>query len=356
VLALLRNDASAAEHARGQALSSWAHNPEVDYLIGRKLSQKYRFTEGAEAQRRALAFDARYTPARIQLAQDLLRLGRDTDGWPLVAEAQKADAYDITAFNLVTLRDKLAGFKAIENGHFRLRMAANEAPIYGPRALAILERARATLTAKYGLDLREQVTVEIYPSAGDFAVRTFGMPDNPGYLGVCFGPVITVNSPASQTANWESVLWHEFCHVVTLTMTRNRMPRWLSEGISVFEEGNENASWTRSMSLNYRDRILNGKMQPISAMSAAFLQAKSGEDLQFAYYQSALVVQYLVEHYGLEKLKAVLRALGTGQSMNDALAAQMGPLETLDRGFAESARDQLPIQNNCRSGEGASAS
>ena len=70
-------------------------------------------------------------------------------------------------------------------------------------------------------------------------MRTFGLPGADGFLGVCFGRVITANSPASQgenPSNWESVLWHEFCHVVTLTKTHNKMPRWLSEGISVYEE------------------------------------------------------------------------------------------------------------------------
>jgi hypothetical protein len=72
------------------------------------------------------------------------------------------------------------------------------------------------------------------------------MPGNPGYLGVCFGSLITANSPASQGAhpvNWQAVLWHEFCHVVTLQMTRNKMPRWLSEGISVYEEHQANPTW-----------------------------------------------------------------------------------------------------------------
>ena len=58
--------------------------------------------------------------------------------------------------------------------------------------------------------------------------------------------MITANSPASQgehPANWEAVLWHEFCHVVTLSKTHNKMPRWLSEGISVYEEAQEDASW-----------------------------------------------------------------------------------------------------------------
>ena len=118
--------------------------------------------------------------------------------------------------------------------------------------------------------------MEIFPEQKDFAVRTFGMPGNPGYLGVCFGSVITANSPASQApnpANWEDVLWHEFCHVVTLTATRNRMPRWLSEGISVYEERQANPLWGEKMNLAYRDMILNGELTPLGKLSGAFLRA-----------------------------------------------------------------------------------
>ena len=47
VLAHLRGDRDGEAAARRSALAPWATNPEVDHLIGRKLSQKYRFAEGA---------------------------------------------------------------------------------------------------------------------------------------------------------------------------------------------------------------------------------------------------------------------------------------------------------------------
>ena len=86
-------------------LARWKTNPEVDHLIGRKLSQKYRFAEGAAYQRRALAFDADYRPAKIQLSQDLLRLGEEDEGWRLAQEVAEHDAYDVLAFNLITLEE-----------------------------------------------------------------------------------------------------------------------------------------------------------------------------------------------------------------------------------------------------------
>src|SRR5262249_883368 len=42
VLAHLQNDAAGEDRARGRALAPWPANPEVDWLIGRKLSEKYR--------------------------------------------------------------------------------------------------------------------------------------------------------------------------------------------------------------------------------------------------------------------------------------------------------------------------
>ena len=60
-------DAAAEKQWRDKALSTWPTNPEVDHLIGKKLSQKYRFAEGAEYQRKAIAMDPRHLPAKIQL-------------------------------------------------------------------------------------------------------------------------------------------------------------------------------------------------------------------------------------------------------------------------------------------------
>ena len=51
VLANLEGNAAEEELWRGVALRSWRKNPAVDHLIGRKLSRKYRFTEGAAAER-----------------------------------------------------------------------------------------------------------------------------------------------------------------------------------------------------------------------------------------------------------------------------------------------------------------
>jgi tetratricopeptide (TPR) repeat protein len=341
VLAHLRNDAAGESEARKNALKFWSTNPGVDHLIGRKLSQNYRFAEGAARQRQALEFNSEFLPARIQLAEDLLRLGDEGEGWELAEEVHKRDGYDVTAYNLVTLRGTMQKFATLTNADFILRMSAREAALYGDRALALLQRAKDRLTDKYDIKLEQPTVVEIFPEQKDFGVRTFGMPHNPGFLGVCFGRVVTANSPASQggdPSNWEAVLWHEFCHVVTLQLTKNKMPRWLSEGISVYEELQANAVWGQRMNPRYREMILGEDLARVSELSAAFMSPKSEFHVQFAYYQSYLVVDFLVGKFGFDKLKAILRDLGEGANINDAIPKHTAPMEQIEKDFAAFAK------------------
>lgn len=340
VLAHLAGDEKAQAAARAKALEPWPSNPAVDHLIGRKLSDKYRFAEGAEHQRRALAFAPKKLPATIQLAQDLLRLGQEknTEGWELVEHVAKTDGYNVVAHNLATLRRHLNDLKTIENDHFIVRMDRREAQVYGPEVMALLDESRTVLCGKYGLQLDGKITVEIYPDQQDFAIRTFGVPGGAGYLGVCFGKVITMNSPAGLSAgaaNWRSVLWHEFCHTVTLHMTRNRMPRWLSEGISVHEELQRDPSWGQRMTPEYRRMVLGGELSPLGKMSGAFLNPPSGRHLLFAYYQSALAVEFITARYGQDKLRAILTDLGKGSPINTAITTHTAPLTEVEAQFKE---------------------
>ncbi|QDT12232.1 tetratricopeptide repeat protein [Planctomycetes bacterium K23_9] len=341
VLAHLRGDYEAEKQFRDKALESWSRDPEVDHRIGRMLSQKYRFTEGAEYQRKALTFSPKHVGASFQLAQDLLRLGDEDIGWQLAQSVADEDEYNVVAHNLITLHDRIKQFSTIDANEIYVRMDPRESAIYGADVLELLSEAREQLCEKYDVVPGGPVVVEIFPEQKDFAIRTFGLPGGAGFLGVCFGRVITANSPVSQgerPANWKSVLWHEFCHVVTLEKTKNRMPRWLSEGISVYEECQRDASWGESMTPAYREMLLSEDLTPVSKLSGAFLSPPSPIHLQFAYYESSLVVEFLIEEHGLDKLKLVLVDLGGGLPINDALARHMGSLNRLDSQFDQYAK------------------
>ncbi|MEM7473889.1 MAG: tetratricopeptide repeat protein [Planctomycetota bacterium] len=337
-LAHLRGDYNKEGEYRKKGLEKWNTNPEVDFIAGKTLSRHYRFQESVAYQRRALKLDPKFLPAKFQLGQDLLRVGLDEDGWSLVDEVAEEDKYNVVAFNLRKLHTRITKFTTLEAPGFIVRMEAKEAEIYGERVLALLSQAQDVLCKKYQFELERPTTVEIFPQQSDFAIRTFGLPGGAGYLGVCFGSLITANSPASQgssPSNWESVLWHEFCHVITLQKTNNRMPRWLSEGISVYEELERDSSWGQSMSPLYKQMLLGEDFVPLSELSSAFMSPKSPIHLQFAYYESSLAVRYLVEKHGRPLLLKALEDLGMGVTLESAFSRRFGDAGVLDKDFKE---------------------
>ncbi|MFO0918091.1 MAG: peptidase MA family metallohydrolase [Planctomycetaceae bacterium] len=255
----------------------------------------------------------------------------------------EADGYDVQMFNLLQLKKELAKYATLEATPFLVRMESQEAKVYGQDVLALLRRAHDRLAEKYDWKPASPIIVEIFPRQNDFAVRTFGLPGASGYLGVCFGTVITANSPASRRedpANWQAVLWHEYCHVVTLELTRHRIPRWLSEGISVYEERQADPAWGQKMNPEYRQRILAGRLVPIAQLSGAFLQPETPLDLQFAYYQSSLVVEFLVQRFGFPTLRKILDDLGNGIEIGPALERNAADLNQLDAEFRADAAEQ----------------
>jgi tetratricopeptide (TPR) repeat protein len=116
------------------------------------------------------------------------------------------------------------------------------------------------------------------------------------------------------------------------------MPRWLSEGISVYEERQASPTWGQRMNPDFREMILRGGLTPVGKLSGAFLSPPTPEHLQFAYYQSSLVVEHIVERFGHEAIRAILEKLSQGVKINVAIAQAVEPIEELEVAFATYAR------------------
>ena len=137
-----------------------------------------------------------------------------------------------------------------------MRLHPDEAPVLREHALPLardaLRHARRALSRAHR---NGPILIEIFPRHDDFAVRNVGLPGMIGALGACFGRVVTLDSPRARppgTFNWQATLWHELAHVITLQLSGNRIPRWLTEGISVYEEQRARPEWGRDMELRVR--------------------------------------------------------------------------------------------------------
>ena len=76
------------------------------------------------------------------------------------------------------------------------------------------------------------------------------------------------------------------------------------------------------------------ELTPLGKLSSAFLAPKDSLHLEFAYYESSLVIDFIVQRFGFDTLKAILADLGAGQNINTAIPAHTVPLPEMEKQFA----------------------
>src|SRR5204863_9488286 len=238
----------------------------------------------------------------------LLRTGDEPGARDALDASFKIDPFDAVTLNLLRLMDTLDKFETIRDGDLVLRMNREEAPVLKEYALSLAHQALGTLSARYEFTPRGPILIEIFPKHDDFAVRTAGLPGMIGALGVCFGRVVSMDSPKARPPGefqWEATLWHELAHVVTLQMSDQRLPRWLSEGISTYEEKRARPEWARQMDVEFAGLLDRGETIKLKELNAAFQNPKL---ISIAYFQASLLVDHIVSSYGDAGLRKLVRS------------------------------------------------
>ena len=269
-----------------------------------------RTEQASQFARRAIELAPRLWDAHLSLGMSLLRLGQMEQGRVSVEKAFKGDPFNVWAKNTLDLLDSMESFRETKRGAFVIKASEKESDLLGPYAANLLEEAAAKLTAKYRFTPKGQVTVEIFQNHEDFAVRALGIPGL-GALGVCFGPVIAQDSPSARETgefNWGSTLWHEFTHVITLQMTDYRIPRWFSEGLSVYEERRARPGWGDDWNVMFVRSFTSGKWFKIADLDAAFQRPRNAADIPIAYFEASQICEFIAEKYGFDAILNMLAA------------------------------------------------
>ena len=232
--------------------------------------------------------------------------------------------------------DKIDQFVTIKDNDIIVRMDKDEAPVLGEYAVPLARKALDTFSKRYEFMPKGPILIEIFTKHDDFAVRNLGLPGAIGALGICFGRVVGIDSPRARNRpgefQWEATLWHELAHVVTLQMSNQRVPRWLTEGISEYEEQRAHPEWRRDMDIEFAMALNKDGAIPLKDFNAAFQNPKL---ITLAYFQGSLIVEYLVKTYGDAGVNKLLRAYGLGLDTDAALKTTLNTdLAAMQTGFS----------------------
>lgn len=297
---------------------------EVYRVAADLAARNYRFDEAVTLAREATTLDPGSARAFGELGMHLLRTGDEPEARRALERSFNADPFNRVTYNLLMMLDKLDKFTVVEDGDVIVKMHPDEAPVLREYAVPLARDALKVLSAKYQFTPTGPIIIEIFPEHDDFAVRNVGLPGMIGALGACFGRVVTMDSPKARPPgefSWQATLWHEIAHVVTLQMSRQRVPRWLTEGISVYEEAQARPEWGRDMEVPFAAALEQGKALKLTDLNAGFT---SPETISLAYFQASVLVEHIVKTFGEEKLRTLLRSYGEGLEGDAALTRTLG--------------------------------
>ena len=324
-----------------RALAINPHAGEVFDTLAQFAVNNRRYADAVDYGRRAIELSPNLWSARTQLGIQLMRVGRVEEGRAELERAFKGDPFNPWAKNTLDLLDSMKDYVDTVRGPFLIKASPKESGALAVYAADLVEEAHKKLTAKYRFTPRAPISVEVFENHEDFAVRSLGVPGL-GALGVCFGQVIAMDSPSARETgefNWGSTLWHEFTHVITLEVTDHRIPRWFSEGLSVFEERRARSGWGDNWSLQNLKALSAGRFVKINDLDGAFTRPKTPDGVPLAYFQASMVCEFVEEKFGFDGILKMLASYKEGTKTPDVLqrVLKLSP-DDFDRAFNDYLR------------------
>ncbi len=340
----LRGDETAFTGVEQQALSIDPSASDFYLAVAENATRRFRYPAAATFAERAVDVHFEDPQAHAELGTALLRLGRAAEARRHVEFAYENDPFNLFAANTLTLLDAYEAFALLESAHFRLLIDRDERDVIGPLVLEMAEASFDSLSARYPYEPRGKILLEAYDDADDFAVRIAGVP-HAGLLGVSFGDVVAVNTPRAQTGeayNWARTLWHEIAHTMAIGVSRHHVPRWLTEGLSVYEERRGRPEWGRELEPVFLAAFARDRLLSLDEIDRGFTRPSYPGQVLLSYFHAGEVVGFIAGEFGFDAIVAVLQKLASGASQEEAAQSALGiGLSELDRRFRADVRLRL---------------
>jgi tetratricopeptide (TPR) repeat protein len=249
---------------------------------------------------------------------------------------------------------KLTG-KAEKGGRFLYRYQQGPDALLIPYADAALQEQLKALGALLQDMPDYMIEIDILPDIRTLA-QASGLSveqiDRTGTVGVTkYGRVMIISPRALATGYpWIDTLAHELTHLAITRVSRNRAPIWLHEGLAKLLE----TQWreiSHGVLTPEEAYILDrasreGRLIPLRRFHPSVAHLPNQEDAALAYAQVLSFMRYLNDRLGEDWITALLRRMGDGQTMDQALKAlSKHPLRRLYQWWklSVSGKRQTPV-------------
>ncbi|MBK9974411.1 MAG: tetratricopeptide repeat protein [Planctomycetes bacterium] len=309
-------------------------------IIADGLSERFRYFEALPLYAKALECNPKQWTVYKGQGMAAMNKGDDVLGKKSLEIALDKDPLrnNLQTVNLLTLLDSYKNFDRIEteDGRWRLLVHKSEARVMKDMYIEQLQAAWTHLEKKYDFKPRIPLTIESFNVHADFEVRTVGITGLPA-LGACFGQLVTLDSPSARPAgsyNWASTLRHELDHVWQIQISNGQVPRWLAEGLSVYEEKTTRPEWERHMEDELFMRFHMDDIPPVKKFNEWF---RDGSKILFAYYLGNVMLEFIDKKLGgMGAVRKMLEQFGAKRTPEQVFRDCLGiEPEVFDKQFRD---------------------
>lgn len=337
-LALLASAADMAGEAEQrdryieEALQYTTYAHEVFALLAEAAERRYLYEAALAWGRKAQEVNPGHWQGDYISAINLLRLGEEQAGYTLLEQSFKKNGFNVWAYNMLTVLDgdfKQQAYAGHATEHFYIKIPRTIDAQLWPYLQRWLDPLYQEMAARYqyqpvGPDEYDgKILLLFFDKHDHFSARTAGLPGL-GANGATFGKVITMpiqdRDSIAGAHPWFSTLEHELAHVFTIQKTNRHIPRWFTEGISEWQEGEAHIQLDSVL----LDRVRSDELPSLAKLSDGIHYPESALDIGLYYYLSALAVEYFIAEYDEAFINTLLQELAAGTSMIAALEQHSG--------------------------------
>jgi tetratricopeptide (TPR) repeat protein len=331
---LLQADDDGLRAAETDALAVNPKGAEFFHTVALAIENKFRYQDAVRFCDRALELDPEYWPAFVTLGINCLRTGEEERGRKFLERSWENDKFNVWVYNTrLLLKHMDENYRELKTDRFVFKLPKDDFDLLKMYLVPLLEEAHGKLSAHYKTELPRPIHIEAFSAHKWFSARTVGL-EGFAAAGACFGNLVTLTTPRALPQNWGAVAWHEFAHVATLALTKHRVPRWLTEGLSVFEEGRDRPRWARNFEREIADTFASGRLLPIAELDFGFSKPKYPMQILISYFQGCLIAEYIKEKWGFDAILAILKGYGDNKGTAAIFREVLGmSLEEFDKGF-----------------------
>lgn len=292
------------------------------------LEHRRQYPAAERLYRQAMQLMPQLSAPKTALGLLYMQVGRTDEAREILDAAFEADPYHVRVSNMRKVIRLLDGYESISTDHFVIRFDSQADKILAEYMAEYLEEQYPILVAQFGYEPQQRTRFEIYHHGKGlsahqwFSARMVGLPWVQT-IGASTGVIVALASPtASREAfNWARVVKHEFVHVITLQQTQFNIPHWFTEALAVASEGFPRPEIWDDLLL---ERVPRGELMNLDNLNQGFIRAQSSLDWQFAYCQSRLYAQFMVEKYGSQTISQMLECYRENLSTEAAIRRVFG--------------------------------